>query len=130
MPVQMWKHNCSRPGSAVIEVRRQEEVCPICSQRGEYDGWHYTAIEKRAMYQRLTGLPASGPHRMLLPELVFPCEQCSGEGLINVDILEEYYFCPDCNGTGGRLLLTEEEMEEVRRWVQDLLQRGRDPDTH
>jgi len=50
-----------------------------------------------------------------LPKMTRICERCGGEG---ITLGEDFDFeCPDCAGTGGFLIRTDEELRKIRRWA-------------
>ena len=116
MPGKMWKHAC-RTGV----VLQSSEICPVCGEVGQYDGWHYGMYEAMGRYQRLYRLKPIGPHRHLADQFfddaTFACPMCSGRGLVDVDTGEGYAECSVCEGSGLLVRLSAEEFETRRRDV-------------
>lgn len=119
MPHRVWKHYCTVTKITVWTPR--QEICGECSKKGKYDGWGYSMIEAMAMYQRLTGLKAIGPHREYADKhfanTIRLCNNCNGTGLHDVGSGKSYRFCHTCNGTGKVFCSNDKEIERIRRRV-------------
>ena len=118
MPGKMWKHACRNERGLVWQ---SSEICPVCGEAGQYDGWHYGMYEAMGRYQRLYRLNPIGLHRKMADQLfddaTFACPMCSGRGLLDVDGGEGCTECSICEGTGRLVRLSAEEFDARRREV-------------
>jgi hypothetical protein len=99
MPHRVWKHKCRvTPGLVGLAT----EKCEDCGEDGVYDGWDYSVVEHMCAYARRTGLAPLGPHRelahLLLDDVLSPCEECQGRGVLDIQGGKSWRECPKCNG--------------------------------
>src|SRR5262245_3501456 len=104
MPQRMWKLRC---GCSPGVVSMGSRTCSTCGREGAYDGWHYTRLERVAIYQYRHHVCPTGPHRQLADELFDPfiraCEKCDGRGLLTDAATDVWEPCALCEGTGSVL---------------------------
>ena len=108
-----YRHLCPAHGNHERQI--SQEVCPDCGQRGEFGGFFQGMYSRMGQKSRLLGFPCTGAHMTFLPDMTRSCQRCGGEGIALGDDFD--YECPDCNGLGGFLIRTEEEMRKIRRWA-------------
>ena len=108
-----YRHLCKADNNQEKQI--PEEICPDCGQRGEFDGFFLGMFTRMGQQSRLYGMPASGVHLTYLPKMSRTCETCQGEGIACGDDFD--YECPDCDGTGRIIILSQPEMDRIRRWA-------------
>lgn len=114
-----YRHRC--PANDNAETQITAEICPDCGQRGEFGGFFQGIITRMALQSRLLGFSSNAGHTAFLPTMSRTCPRCHGEGIALGEDFD--YECPDCSGLGGFLILDDEPMRKIRRWVTDRLQR-------
>jgi hypothetical protein len=108
-----YRHNCAAHAGA--EQTSIKEICPDCGQRGEFDGFNQSMIDRMSRASQLYGFPSSGVQLTYLPKMTRVCERCRGDGIAKGEDFD--YECPDCAGTGGFWIRTTEETAKIRRWA-------------
>jgi hypothetical protein len=108
-----YRHLCKADNNQEKQI--PEEICPVCGQRGEFAGFFQGMFTRMGQVSKLLGMPSSGVHLTYLPKMSRTCETCQGEGIVRSDDFD--YDCPECDGTGGILILSQPEMERIRRWA-------------
>ena len=113
MPHMTWKHICPESGNKLILLG--EENCPSCGTKGKYDGLGLTGIEAMGDFQRLTGLPAIGPHKPQMPNFSERCPACNGRSIVDIKQWCRWVSCRSCNGTGSIVTVSEEQFIEIQK---------------
>ncbi len=108
-----YVHLCPAHGNREEQIN--QDICPACGQRGEFRGFFQGIYDRMSRRSQSYGFPCTGVHMTFLPKLVRRCERCDWEGIVRGDDFD--YECPDCDGTGGFVIRTEEEMRKIRRWA-------------
>jgi hypothetical protein len=108
-----YHHHCKAHNNQEQQI--PTEICPDCGQRGEFKGYFQDLWTRIGHRTRLLGMPGEGVHLTYLPKMFKNCDTCHGEGIALGDEFD--YECPDCDGTGGILILSKPEMDKIRRWA-------------
>jgi hypothetical protein len=112
MPHMTWKHICPESGNKLIWLGKKN--CPSCGRKGKCDGFGLTGIEAMGNFQRLTGLPAIGPHKPQMPDYSEQCPVCNGRSIIEIHQWNRWVSCRSCNGTGAIITVSEEKFIEIQ----------------
>lgn len=118
MPQRWWRPRCNCWSDVSAIARR---TCDTCGVPGEFDGWHYTTLEKMAAYQYRYGMLAVGPHRTLADGLLEAvsrlCEACQGRGLLTDLATDVWEPCPACDATRSILTCDQATLDSIRQQV-------------
>ena len=113
MPHRTWVHICPESGNRKIGLG--VEICHDCGQKGMYDGLGLTGIEGMGNFQRLTGVPAIGPHKPKMPNYSERCPACNGRSIVEIHQWNRWVSCLSCDGTGSIITVSESRFNEIQK---------------